>query len=195
MNITEQISKIIGLSSVNKTNTRALAEAISNQAKDKHECLSIVYEAIKECIINNDVKVNPKNILPICDMITDYFNIKQATAILNKHNFLFDSHKIDNNDAIKIISADYVMSNYPNLFNDGLKRMEQICNNNLSIKVAIKDLKKGEYFKLHDSESSPVWVRGDYVRSDKKFSCYKFDDVNHERFFFGSSKVYNNFEF
>ena len=194
MNITEQISKIIGLPSVNKANTRALAEAISNKAKDKDECLSIVHKAIGECIHNN-IKINPRNILPMYDMITDYFNIKQATAILNKHMFLFDSCKMDNNDAIKIISADYIMSNYPNLFNDGLKRMGQICDNNLSIKVAIKDLKKGEYFKLHDSESSPVWVRGDYVRSDKKFSCYKFDDVNHERFFFGSSKVYNNFEF
>lgn len=59
----------------------------------------------------------------------------------------------------------------------------------------VNKVNQGTYFKLQDTETAPVWVRGDYVRSDKKFSCYKFDDVNHERFFFGSSKVYNNFEF
>ena len=59
----------------------------------------------------------------------------------------------------------------------------------------IKNLKKGEYFKLKDSETAPVYVRGEYERSTKKYSCYRFDDVSAERFFSGDKEVYDHFEF
>ena len=62
-------------------------------------------------------------------------------------------------------------------------------------KTAIAKIKKGEFFKLSNSETSPVWVRGDYVRSEKKFSCTKFDDINHENFFKGDKEVFIDFEF
>lgn len=62
-------------------------------------------------------------------------------------------------------------------------------------KTTIKNLKKGDYFKLSDSDTSPVWIRGEYIRSEKKYSCYKFDDVNHESFFKGSREVFIEFEF
>lgn len=57
----------------------------------------------------------------------------------------------------------------------------------------IADLKKGEYFTLFNG--SPVWVRGEYDRSLKKYSCYRFDDVCHERFYDGSKLVFTDFEF
>ena len=57
----------------------------------------------------------------------------------------------------------------------------------------IADLKKGEYFTLFNG--SPVWVRGEYDRSSKKYSCYRFDDVCHERFYNGSKLVFVDFEF
>ena len=57
----------------------------------------------------------------------------------------------------------------------------------------IKDLKQGEYFQY--KEGGPVWVRGEYCRELKKYSVYKFDDVNHESFKLGSFPVITDFEF
>jgi hypothetical protein len=59
----------------------------------------------------------------------------------------------------------------------------------------IKALPKGEFIKLKDSESSPVWVRGDYDRQSRTYSIYKFDDVNHESFVRGSRVVFVGFTF
>lgn len=59
----------------------------------------------------------------------------------------------------------------------------------------IKELKKGEYFRLKDSDLAPVWIKGDYVRSDKKYSNYKFEDVNHERLLSPDKSVFTDFEF
>lgn len=61
--------------------------------------------------------------------------------------------------------------------------------------MKIKDLKKGEYFKLKNSETAPVWVKGEYIRSEKKYSTYKFDDTNHERFLSPDKEVITDFEF
>ena len=61
--------------------------------------------------------------------------------------------------------------------------------------MTIKDLKKGDFFRLSSSESAPVWVKGDYDRSDKTFSCYRFDDVNHETFLKATRQVFTEFEF
>jgi hypothetical protein len=58
--------------------------------------------------------------------------------------------------------------------------------------VKIKDLKKGDYFRLRDTENSPLWVRGEYIRECKKYSTYKYDDVNHERLIKGDKIVYNS---
>lgn len=61
--------------------------------------------------------------------------------------------------------------------------------------MEIKDLKKGEFFKLSTSDSSPVWVKGDYDRGEKTYSCYRFDDVNHETFLKASRQVFTGFTF
>lgn len=50
-------------------------------------------------------------------------------------------------------------------------------------------------FRLSESETAPVWIRGEYVRSEKKYSCTKFDDINHENWFKGSREVFIDFEF
>ena len=59
----------------------------------------------------------------------------------------------------------------------------------------LSKLKKGEYFRLKDSDKAPVWVRGEYVRSERKYSTYKYDDTNHEKFLKGSKIVFVNFTF
>lgn len=62
-------------------------------------------------------------------------------------------------------------------------------------KISIRKLKKGELFRLKDSDTAPVWVRGKYVPSEKKFSTYQYDDVNHERLCKGETEVYVGFTF
>ena len=59
----------------------------------------------------------------------------------------------------------------------------------------LRDLPKGEFIRLKDSETAPVWVRGDYDRSSKTYSIYKYDDCNHEAFRKGGSLVYYDFTF
>ena len=61
--------------------------------------------------------------------------------------------------------------------------------------VKIKDVPKGEYIRLKESETSPVWVKGEYCRSEKKYSLHKFDDVNHDSLKKGDSLVYIGFTF
>lgn len=62
-------------------------------------------------------------------------------------------------------------------------------------RLSLKSLKLGEYFRLKDSDTAPVWVRGEYIRQEKKYSTYRFDDVNHEHLLPGTKKVYVDFIF
>ena len=59
----------------------------------------------------------------------------------------------------------------------------------------IRELKKGELFRLSDRETAPVWVRGEYIRETKKYSIYRYDDTNHEKLFSGNKKVLTDFAF
>lgn len=64
-----------------------------------------------------------------------------------------------------------------------------------SAKISIRKLKKGELFRLKDSDTAPVWVRGEYIPSEKKFNTHRYDDVNHERLCKGETEVYVGFTF
>ena len=59
----------------------------------------------------------------------------------------------------------------------------------------LRNVKHGEFFRLANSESAPVWVRGDYNRSSKKFEAYKYYDVNYWNEFSGSRIVFIDFIF
>lgn len=59
----------------------------------------------------------------------------------------------------------------------------------------LKSLSKGDYFRLVDSDTAPVWVRGEYIREKRKYSTYRFDDVNHERLLPGNREVYVDFTY
>lgn len=61
-------------------------------------------------------------------------------------------------------------------------------------KVNLNTVKIGDYIKLSES-STVVWVRGEYDRSSKKYSIYKFDDINHESFKSGNRAVFIGFDF
>ena len=55
--------------------------------------------------------------------------------------------------------------------------------------------KKGEYVRFKDSDTAPVWVRGDYNREDRKYEFYSFDDVNRFRSVKGTTKCFTGFTF
>lgn len=57
----------------------------------------------------------------------------------------------------------------------------------------LRQLREGEYFKL--SANGRVYVRGYYERSEKKYECYLYDDVNHETFLSGKREVIVDFDF
>ena len=59
----------------------------------------------------------------------------------------------------------------------------------------IQELKLGEFFRLKKSSAAPVWIRNKYVPELKKYSTYKFDDINHEHHLKSSTKVYIGFTF
>ena len=59
----------------------------------------------------------------------------------------------------------------------------------------LRNVKHGGFFRLSNSETAPVWVRGDYNRASKKFEAYKYDNVNYWNEFRGSRIVFVDFEF
>lgn len=68
------------------------------------------------------------------------------------------------------------------------------------MQTTIKDLKVGDYFTLkgygeQDVPERAVWVRGEYDRTSKTYSCCKFNDMCHEHFFKGAKVVFTDFIF
>lgn len=61
--------------------------------------------------------------------------------------------------------------------------------------TTIRALAKGEFFRLADNDTAPVWVRGEYIREAKRYSTHRFDDVNHERLIRGDRVVFVGFTF
>ena len=58
----------------------------------------------------------------------------------------------------------------------------------------LKDLNKGEYFKLKP-DSKKVYIKGEYLRDEKRFSCIDFEDINKERFLKPTTVIWTQFEF
>lgn len=64
--------------------------------------------------------------------------------------------------------------------------------------VKLKTLKDGTYFTLKDipmPKDSQVWVKGEYDKSYREYTCYKFSDVNQSKGFKGDKLVYIDFIF
>lgn len=59
----------------------------------------------------------------------------------------------------------------------------------------LRNVRQGDFFRLANSETAPVWVRGEYNRCSRKYEGYKYYDVNHWKEFSGSRIVYVDFEF
>lgn len=62
----------------------------------------------------------------------------------------------------------------------------------------LKDIEIGSYFTLKEIENpkeEQVYIRGEYDRASKSFSCIKFSDTNVERFFKSNKEVFTDFTF
>lgn len=62
-------------------------------------------------------------------------------------------------------------------------------------KTELRNVRRGEFFRLANSESAPVWVRDDYNRSTKKFEAHKYDNIGRFIECRGSRAVYVDFSF
>ena len=64
--------------------------------------------------------------------------------------------------------------------------------------MKIKELKKGEFFTLkpiNNPKETQVYIRGDYDRETRKYSCGKFSDISFSRLLDGDKEVYTDFTF
>lgn len=129
--------------------------------------------------------------------------IRIATEALQQaleNDGLYDAEIPDEVEAVDNQIAYYVTEEEFKLPVQQVKKIIRIAydEDNLrapSAKISIKKLKKGDFFRLKDSDTAPVWVRGEYVPSEKKFSTCLYDDVNHERLCKGETEVYVGFTF
>ena len=57
-------------------------------------------------------------------------------------------------------------------------------------KIELRKLGRGSLFRLAVNDDAPVWVRDEYDRSERKYLCYKWDDVNHWAYMRSARGVY-----
>ena len=48
---------------------------------------------------------------------------------------------------------------------------------------------------IENPKENQVWIRSDYNRSEKKYWCYKWSDINSGKFISGDKEVYTDFTF
>lgn len=64
--------------------------------------------------------------------------------------------------------------------------------------MKIKELKKGEYFTRKNIEyptEKQVFIKGDYDRQLKKYSCINFSDISKEIFLKPDTEIFVDFIF
>lgn len=64
--------------------------------------------------------------------------------------------------------------------------------------MKIRELKRGVYFTLKEiaePKENQVYIKGDYNRATKRFSCTCFSDCNNEKFVDSNKEVYTDFVF
>lgn len=64
--------------------------------------------------------------------------------------------------------------------------------------MKVKQLKEGEFFtkkQIADPSDDQVWIRGNYIRTEKKYECINFDDANRYCYLPADKEVFTNFVF
>lgn len=65
----------------------------------------------------------------------------------------------------------------------------------MSTLTTISAVRKGDFIRFRDTDTAPVWIRGDYDRSSRTYSVISFNDACHERFLKGTAKCFIDFDF
>jgi hypothetical protein len=60
--------------------------------------------------------------------------------------------------------------------------------------VPLRDLKAGTFFR-RKPDAAKVYVRGEYLPGEKKFSCTEYGDMSREMFLRGTTQVFVGFCF
>jgi hypothetical protein len=60
--------------------------------------------------------------------------------------------------------------------------------------VPLRDLKAGTFFR-RKPDAAKVYVRGEYLPGEKKFSCTEYGDMSREMFLRGTAQVFVGFCF
>lgn len=58
----------------------------------------------------------------------------------------------------------------------------------------LRKVKRGDFFKRTETAKT-VYIRGEYDRESKRFSCLCFDDMNREIFLKANTRVFVGFDF
>jgi|TARA_R110000764_G_scaffold207838_1_gene293430 hypothetical protein len=58
----------------------------------------------------------------------------------------------------------------------------------------LSDLNVGDYFKL-SLEAKRIYIKGEYLKEDKRFRCEDAEDISRERFLKPDSVVFTAFEY
>ena len=64
--------------------------------------------------------------------------------------------------------------------------------------MTVKELKKGDFFTkkpIETPKDRQVFIRGNYDRTQKKYECVRFDDINVCCYLKGGTEVYTDFTF
>ena len=62
-------------------------------------------------------------------------------------------------------------------------------------KIPLRYVKKGDAFKLKPTDTATIYIKDDYDRSLKKYSCYNYNDIGKYRMVSPSTIVYIDFYF
>ena len=64
--------------------------------------------------------------------------------------------------------------------------------------MMLKNLKKGNLFtlkKIKYPEENELYIKGNYNKSTKAYTCVKFNDISKIRYIKGNEKVFTDFSF
>ena len=58
----------------------------------------------------------------------------------------------------------------------------------------LKEIPKGEFFKRQPN-AKKVYIKGEYDRTEKDYSCINAEDINNEIFIKGDKNIYIGFDY
>lgn len=78
--------------------------------------------------------------------------------------------------------------------------VEQKAVISLYTSMPVEKVRKGEYIRLKDTETAPVYIRGEYSsldwpRGEGRYECGAFDDISKSRYLKKGTIVYVGFDF